>query len=111
MEKSKFVSEISEEKKINTAIIIESKFSKEIQIILPQGETMKEHKTRFPIQVHVISGEIDFTATENTTRLSQGNIIALKANIAHNLIAIKDTIVRLTLSKSDNFKRVQNLEN
>lgn len=93
--------------KIVTKVLLESTFSKEIRILLKQGQIMKEHKAPFPIVVHVLEGEIDFRVEGITHQLKQGNIITLEGNIAHDLTALKDSIVRLTLSKLDQPKRVE----
>jgi quercetin dioxygenase-like cupin family protein len=41
-------------------VILETSFSKEIRILLKNGQTMKEHKAPFPIRVHILEGTIDF---------------------------------------------------
>ena len=41
-------------------MILETSFSKEIRILLKNGQTMKEHKAPFPIGVHILEGTIDF---------------------------------------------------
>ncbi len=92
--------------KIITKVVLESSFSKEIRILLKQGQIMKEHKTQYPIIVHILEGEIEFGAQGATHILKKGAITALEGNIAHDLTAIKDSVVRLTLSKLDNVERV-----
>ncbi|MFT5914211.1 MAG: quercetin dioxygenase-like cupin family protein [Flammeovirgaceae bacterium] len=86
---------------------MESSFSKEIRILLKQGQIMKEHKAPFPIMVHILDGEINFGVEGNIHRLEKDNIIALAANIPRDLTAIEDSVVRLTLSKLDNAARVE----
>ncbi len=72
---------------------------------------MKEHKTAFPIIVHVLSGQIDFGVENETHLLDAGGIIALEGNIPHDLVAREDSVVRLTLSKLDKIERVEELVN
>ncbi len=93
--------------RINTQVILETSFSKEIRILMKQGQKMKEHKAPFPIIVHILDGAIDFGINGSTLRLNEGNIITLDANIPHDLSALADSIVRLTLSKQDKVKRVE----
>jgi quercetin dioxygenase-like cupin family protein len=97
--------------KVVTKVLLESSFSKEIRILLKQGQIMKEHKAPFPIIVHLLEGEIDFGVEGITHHLKQGNIITLEGNIAHDLIALKDSVVRLTLSKLDKPERVESVVN
>lgn len=95
--------------KISTKVILESPFSKEIRILLKEGQVMKEHKTKFPIVVQVLEGEIDFGAEGEVHNFQSGGIVALDGNIPHDLTAIKDSVVRLSLSKSDQVKRVESV--
>ena len=92
--------------KVSVKLILESSFSKEIRILLKKGQEMKEHKAPYPIVIHLIEGEINFGIDSKTNHLSKGDIITLEGNVPHNLIALKDSIVRLTLSKSDQLERV-----
>lgn len=95
--------------KIVTKVILETSFSKEIRILLKSGQVMKEHKAPFPIVVHILEGEIDFSVKGELKSLKKGDIISLEGNIPHNLKALKDSIVRLTLSKLDDISRVNNV--
>ncbi|MBZ9778124.1 cupin [Psychroflexus sp. CAK8W] len=92
--------------KIMTKVILESDFSKEIRILLATGQVLKEHKSKFPIVIHVVDGAIDLGVEKVTHKLNKGGIIALKANVHHDLSALKDSVIRLTLSKSDSVDRV-----
>ncbi len=95
--------------RITTNVILETSFSKEIRILLAKGQKMKEHKTLFPIVVHVLEGKIDFGVQGVISSLEKGAIIALEGNIPHDLTALKDSVIRLTLSKLDTAKRVENV--
>lgn len=93
--------------RIVTKVLLESSFSKEIRILLKKGQVMKEHQAPFPIIVHVLDGEIDFGVEGNTHSLKRGDIITLAASIPHDLTALEDSVVRLTLSKLDKSERVE----
>lgn len=94
--------------KISTKVILETSFSKEIRILLKSGQLMKEHKAPFPIIVQVLEGEIDFGILGKIHKLQKGAIVTLNANVPHDLTALQDSIVRLTLSKLDTVSRVEN---
>ena len=93
--------------RIVTKVILETSFSKEIRILLKNGQTMKEHKAPYPIIVHILEGKIDFGIGDEIKLLQAGDIITLESNVYHDLTAKKDSIVRLTLSKLDDVSRVK----
>ncbi len=86
--------------------LITNEFTKEIRIVFRAGQSMKAHKTSFPITVMIVSGEIDFGIGEERMIFGAGDVIALKPNVIHDLNAIEDSIVRLSLHKGDNVARV-----
>lgn len=92
--------------KVVTKVILETSFSKEIRILLKNGQMMKEHKAPFPIIVHVLEGAIDFGVNGNVSLLEKGDILTLDPNISHDLKAKEDSIIRLSLSKFDDAERV-----
>jgi quercetin dioxygenase-like cupin family protein len=94
------------EKKPAIKIMVDNEFTKEIRIVFKKGQEMKEHKTSFPIVVEIIRGLIKFGVEKKPYELKEGSIIALAPSIPHDLIASEDSIVRLTLHKSDQISRV-----
>ena len=90
-------------------VLFETNFTKEIRIAMKKGTVMKEHKTSFPIVVNIVEGAIDFGVNGEVKDLTRGNLIALEGNVPHDLKAKEDSIVRLTLAKSDDTNRVKSL--
>ena len=90
-------------------VLLDTDFSKEIRIAMHKNTVMKEHKTQFPIVVHIIEGEIAFGVEGKTLELKQGDLIALAPNIPHDLKAHENAIIRLTLNKNDSVQRVQKI--
>ena len=108
MQKVSFIENLDfNDKKMVTQVLLETSFSKEIRILLRKGQLMKEHKAPFPIIVHIVEGNIDFGVEGTVRLLKQGDMITLAANIPHDLLAISDSIVRLTLSKLDAVEQVE----
>lgn len=92
---------------VSTSVILETSFSKEIRISMKKDHLIKEHKTPFPIVVHLLSGEIDFGIEGEAVRLRAGDAITLPGSVPHDLKAVQDSTVRLTLSKHDKLERVE----
>ena len=88
-------------------VLFETDFTKEIRIAMQKGTIMKEHKTSYPIVIEILEGNIDFGVEQETNRLTKGDLIALGGNVPHDLKANENSIIRLTLTKYDNAKRVE----
>jgi len=87
--------------------LLDSDFGKEIRIAFKEGQVMKEHKTKFPITVMTLRGSIAFGVGEKTHILDEGEVIALEGNVMHELKALKESVVRLSLHKGDTVERVK----
>ncbi|WP_291952964.1 hypothetical protein [Campylobacter sp.] len=88
---------------------IETEYTKEICINMPKGSFMKDHKTNFGITIQVLKGCIDFGVANGQILLKELDSISLKANEIHNLLAVENSIVRLSLYKQDTIERVKNV--
>lgn len=93
--------------KATVELLFESDFSKEIRIFMAKGQLMKDHKAPFAIVVEIFEGKVDFGVEGTIHKLVKGDILSLKANVVHNLIAEEDSIVRLSLFKGDGVARVE----
>lgn len=100
-----------DENKVKTKVIVETSFSKEIRITLMRGQNMKEHKTPFPILIHLLDGSIELGVEGKIFSMKKGNIIALEGNVPHDLTANENSIVRLSLSKHDKVERLNDVVN
>ncbi len=98
-----------DEIRVKTKVIIETSFSKEIQILMNVGQVMKEHKTPYPILIHLLEGNIELGVQGEKSMLKSGDIIALEGDISHDLKAIENSIIRLTLSKFDKVERLKSI--
>lgn len=110
MKKASLITDLiySEDKPV-ISVLFETDNTKEIRIAMRKNTAMKEHKTPFSIVVEVFEGEIDFGVQGNINPLKKGDIIAIEGSVPHDLLAKKDSIIRLTLTKKDQVKRVENL--
>ena len=87
--------------------ILETDFTKEIRILMRENQEMKEHQTPFPIVVELLEGEIIFGVEGQNYEVKKGDLLTLSGGVSHNLIAKKESVIRLTLSKLDSSKRVE----
>ena len=87
--------------------ILETDFTKEIRILMRENQEMKEHQTPFPIVVELLEGEIIFGVEGQNYEVKKGDLLTLSGGVPHNLIARKESVIRLTLSKLDSSKRVE----
>ena len=90
-------------------VLLNNDYHKEIRICFKKGQLMKAHKTSFPIVVEIFKGSIDFGVENEIFTLSEGDLISLDSNVIHDLKANEQSIIRLSLSKQDITKRVENL--
>ena len=88
-------------------VILETDFTKEIRILMRENQEMKEHQTPFPIVVELLEGEIIFGVEGQNYEVKKGGLLTLSGGVPHNLIAKKESVIRLTLSKLDSSKRVE----
>jgi quercetin dioxygenase-like cupin family protein len=97
------------EKRPTIQVLFETESGKEIRIAFKKDQVMKEHKTPFPIVVEIFEGSIDFGVNGKLHSLHKGDLVALEGGVPHDLTAIKDSIVRLSLNKADTAKRVEDV--
>lgn len=88
-------------------VMLNTDAGKEIRIAFKKGQIMKEHQTPFPIVVQVFRGTIDFGVRGEIQKLAEGDMIALEGGVPHDLTAMEDSLVRLSLSTADSVKRVK----
>ncbi|OCX42282.1 hypothetical protein A7X81_03285 [Campylobacter ornithocola] len=97
------------QKGINISKKIENTYAKEICITMSKDSFMKDHKAPFDITIQILKGSVDFGVSNQQILLKTLDSISLKANEIHNLLALEDSIIRLTLYKQDNFGRIENI--
>lgn len=95
--------------KVAISVLFETETTKEIRILFKKGQLMKKHQTKFPITVEIVDGAIDFGVEDTVHHLVKGDLVALQGGVPHDLNALDNSIVRLTLSKLDSVDRVKSV--
>jgi len=91
------------------SVLLKTESTKEIRIVMKAGQIMKEHKAPFPIVIEVFEGALNLGVKGEKKLLKKGDLIALDANVPHNLNCVKNCTVRLSISIADGIKRIQDL--
>ena len=103
------VKDVVYKSKPSLTVLFETEFSKEIRIVMKQGQEVKKHQTEFPIIVSIFDGSIEFSIKDEKVKMKKGDMISLDANIPHSLLCTADSIVRLSISKQDTVTRIEDL--
>src|SRR5699024_2606346 len=89
-------------------VMLDTHAGKEIRIVFKKGQVMKKHQAPFPIVVEIFEGNIKFGVNDDRIfDLKRGDLIALDVKVPHDLLAIEDSVVRLSLNKADSSHRVE----
>jgi quercetin dioxygenase-like cupin family protein len=97
--------------KPSVTVLLETSSTKEIRICLAEGIIMTDHKSPFPIVIHIQEGSIILNVAGVIHNMEKGDLIGLEGAIMHNLTAKKNSIIRLSIHKQDHVERVQNVIN
>ena len=62
-----------------------------------QNAELKRHNVYGNIHVQVLEGKINFCTEQQTVSLQKGQMIALKADIPHSVLALEDSFFLLTV--------------
>ena len=69
-----------------------------VLIALQRDARMPEHQTEGRISMHAISGHVQVRASGRTFNLRTGGLLALAPEIRHDLIAIEESTLLLTIA-------------
>jgi len=89
----------------NAITIFKTNGMRIVLVALHTGAEMKTHTTAGIISVQVLEGKITFTTEQQTSQLSEGQMLALHAGIPHRVFASREAVFLLTLNTSQPEKR------
>jgi len=65
---------------------------------LQAGRSLPEHRTEGRITIHVLSGHLEVKAAGRTFNLHSGGLLALDRNQPHEVLALLESVVLLTIA-------------
>ena len=87
--------EWSSEDRLAVSLVKDGALNVLLMVLKPKAH-LKEHRTRGPITVHVLSGAIRFATGVEQATLAAGSIVALDRDVLHSLEALEESALLLT---------------
>lgn len=81
----------------NSITIFKSDNTTVVLIGMHKNAELKKHKAYGNIHVQVLEGKINFCTEQQTVSMEKGQMIALKADIPHSVLAVEDSFFLLTV--------------
>lgn len=106
MESISFLENKHFDSKPQITMMFETPSSKEIRICMAEGNVMHEHTAPGAIMIMVIEGSVSISSLDKSITLNAGDMIGFEEKVPHSLEAHAESVIRLSLSKNDTFKRV-----
>jgi quercetin dioxygenase-like cupin family protein len=69
-----------------------------VLMVLGQGTTISEHQAAGPLTLHVLNGSVIFRTGGRAPTVAAGDLIVLEAAIDHEVYAVEESVVLLTLA-------------
>jgi quercetin dioxygenase-like cupin family protein len=69
-----------------------------VLMVLGKGTKISEHQAAGPLSLHVLSGSVTFRTRDRADMLGAGELIVLEAAIDHEVAALEESAVLLTLA-------------
>lgn len=86
------------EKDRNAMTVYKTDGMRMVLIAFHKGAVLERHTANGVISVQVLEGEINFSTDIQTVNLKEGQIIALHRMIPHEVSAVKESVILLTLN-------------
>lgn len=68
-----------------------------VRIAFRAGQSMADHSAAAPILVTGMVGDVTFTTAQRSVSLVPGTAVHVDARVVHNLVAVVDSVVMLTI--------------
>lgn len=75
-----------------------------VLMLLPEGSSVPEHHTAGARSILVLNGLIDFVSSHRKTHLKTGAFVALGEGVSHELFAVEESVLLLSIVPKDLFE-------
>jgi quercetin dioxygenase-like cupin family protein len=82
----------------NSITIYKSENMRVVLIGLHENAELKTHTTNGIVNVQVLDGHIKFTTEQQVVELEKGQMLVLKKQLPHSVLALKETFFLLTMA-------------
>jgi quercetin dioxygenase-like cupin family protein len=82
----------------NAIILHKEDGLKVVLMAMREGNCIQSHKAQTPITVHLLEGSVQFNTEKESLRLGRGDLLTLRAGVAHDVKALEDSAFILTLA-------------
>jgi quercetin dioxygenase-like cupin family protein len=89
-----------EDSKRNAITIFKTEELRIVLIALQEGTEMARHTANGVISLQVLKGQMRFKTDQQSTELSENQMLVLHEQIPHSVLAIKETVFLLTITGS-----------
>ncbi|MEO6681262.1 MAG: hypothetical protein ABIN48_00425 [Ginsengibacter sp.] len=86
------------EKDRNAITVFKTDAMSMVLIALHKNAVLERHTANGTLNVQVLNGEIDFATDHQKINMKQGQVIALHAGVPHEVSAIKESVLLLTIA-------------
>lgn len=86
----------------NAITVFKNEIVSMVLISLHAGAELKPHKAPGLINVQVLDGEISFSADNQVFEMKKGQLITLRKDIPHSIVALEESAFLLTLFSEPN---------
>jgi quercetin dioxygenase-like cupin family protein len=69
-----------------------------VLVALQAGKNLPEHRTEGRLTIHLVSGHLEVKAAGRTFNLHPGGLLALDRNLSHEVLALRESVVLLTIA-------------
>ena len=87
--------------KVNFETVFETSKGGISLVAMKAGQKLDTHTAPFEVMVTVCEGEIEFTMLDQSKRLLAGDFLLMGANVAHSVVANRDSKLMLVKIKDD----------